>query len=93
MIKFINKQLGVLEAPNNDKIIEQYRKRPDLYGEIEEIDLDKKLEANEVGQKMPLHKDYSKYTLKELKNEADSIGLVYNKKITRSEILALLEDK
>ena len=80
MIKFINKQLGVLEAPNNDKVLEQYKKRPELYGTIEEIDLDEE-------------KDYSKYTLKELKNEADILGLVYSKKATRNEILNLLEGK
>lgn len=35
-MRFINLSLGVIEAPNNNNVIEQYKKRPDLYKAVEE---------------------------------------------------------
>jgi len=80
LAKFINITTGVTETPHNNSVIEQYRKKTELYKELQE---------NIASDNIP-HKNISECTLKELKEQADMLGLEYNKRAKKDEILALL---
>lgn len=81
MTSFKNIYTGILEIPSNQLVIEQYRKRPDLYEEIQESKAHTSTNL----------KNMSNLTLKELKRQADILGLSYNKNASKAQILSLLE--
>lgn len=37
MISFVNLSTGVVETPSNQSVVEQYKKRPDLYRKVCDI--------------------------------------------------------
>lgn len=78
MIKFINKATGIIEEPHNEEVIKQYQKSK-LYRQL-----------FEKTEELP--KNYDNYTLKELKQEADKLGLSYKKRATKSDLIALLNN-
>ena len=69
MASFLNLSLGVIETPSNKSVVEQYKKRPELYKELKESTM----HTNTTPKNM------SNLTLKELKRQADILGLSYNK--------------
>ena len=81
MASFLNLSLGVIETPSNKSVVEQYKKRPELYKELKESTM----HTNTTPKNM------SNLTLKELKRQADILGLSYNKNASKAQILALLE--
>lgn len=80
-MKFRHIATGIIEEPHNSKVIEQYQKS-ELYQEIEELP--------QATKPVVALKDYAGYTLKELKKEADTLGLTYRNKATKSELIAIL---
>lgn len=75
MKSFINLKTGIIEIPNNSMVIEQYQKRTDLYAEY------KPVESKKV-DKEP--------TLNELKKKAKEMGISYDNKVTKAELLELI---
>ena len=41
MSSFVNLTTGVIETPGNKSVVEQYKKRPDLYKELEKSIIEK----------------------------------------------------
>lgn len=85
MIKFINKATGIIEEPHNEEVIKQYQKSKlyDVYvlGKVPVV----------AKKELPQEKiDLNSFTLKELKDRADKIGLSYKKRATKSELIELL---
>ena len=81
MLKFRNNVTGIIEEPRNPKVIEQYIKS-ELYEKVGELP-----QANEpVGALC----DYTSYTVKELKQKANALGITYRAKSTKSELIALI---
>lgn len=81
-MKFRHKATGIIEEPHNAKVIEQYQKS-ELFKKIEELPQAPK-------EPVVASKDYTGYTIKELKQEADTLGLTYRNKATKSELIAIL---
>lgn len=81
MASFLNLSLGVIETPSNKSVVEQYRKRPELYKELQDS----------IAHSNTTPKNMLNLTLKELKQQADMLGLSYNKNASKTQILALLE--
>lgn len=75
MKSFINLKTGVIEIPNNRMVIEQYQKRTDLYAEYKPVESKK---AN------------NEPTLNELKKKAKEMGISYDNKVTKAELLELI---
>lgn len=85
MIKFRNKATGIIEEPHNAKVIEQYYKS-DMYNLLGKTD---KLPQAQIEPVVAIT-DYTSYTLKKLKQKADTLGLSYRNKATKSELIAIL---
>lgn len=75
MKSFINLATGVVETPNNSMVIEQYEKNTDLYEEY------KPIKNNKISEEP---------TLKELKEQADTLGLTYDKRVTKAKLIEML---
>lgn len=75
MKSFINLKTGVIETPNNSIVIEQYEKNTELYEEYKAVE-------NKKADKEP--------TLNELKKKAKELGIEYDNKVTKAELLDLI---
>lgn len=75
MKSFINLKTGVIETPNNSMVIEQYEKNIDLYEEY------KPTKSENADKEL---------TLRELKEQADALGLTYAKKVTKAELIEMI---
>ena len=84
-MRFRHKVTGIIEEPHDTKVIEQYQKS-DMYNLVSKTD---KLPQAHMEPVVTIT-DYTNYTLKKLKEEADALGLSYRNKATKSELIAIL---